>query len=418
MRAVTELQRRLGVPTATAIGVAAMLGAGIFFVWAPAARVAGTWLLVGLAIAALVATLNALSTAQLAMAHPVSGGAYSYGRAELSPTAGFAAGALFLVGKTASVAAIALVAGSYLAPGYERWVAAALVVTLTVVNASGIRSTAVVSFVIAGVVVTVLVVTLVAAAASGPAASDEGGTASGALPAGAYGVLQAASLIFFSFAGYARVATLGEEVREPRRTIPIAVVSALVLVLALSVATAVVLLTGLGVDALAASSSPLAELAGPGWELVVRAGAGVACVGSLLGVLAALSRTSLAMARGGDLPAGLARIARRTSTPVVADVVVALVALLAVATLEPALVVGVSACAVLGYYGVANASAFRQARPARWLPRVVPALGLLGCAVLALTAPWQAVVGVAAYLIVVLLLRFLVASPRRSRTGA
>ncbi len=117
MRPVTELQRRLGVPTATAVGVAAMLGAGIFFVWAPAARAAGAGLLIGLAIAALVATLNALSTTQLAMAHPVSGGAYSYGRAELSPTAGFAAGALFLFGKTASVAAIALVAGAYLAPG-------------------------------------------------------------------------------------------------------------------------------------------------------------------------------------------------------------------------------------------------------------------------------------------------------------
>ena len=412
MRLVTELQRRLGVPTATAIGVAAMLGAGIFFVWAPAARAAGAGLLIGLAIAAVVATLNALSSTQLAMAHPVSGGTYSYARAELSPTAGFAAGALFLFGKTASVAAIALVAGAYLAPGFERWVAVALVVALSLVNASGIRSTAVVSFAIAAIVVAVIVVTLVVAGSqiTEPAAWEVSG--------GPFGVLQAASLIFFSFAGYARIATLGEEVREPRRTLPRAVVVALTLVLLLSGATAAVLLVGLGSDELARSDSPLAELAGPGWEPVVRIGAGIACVGSLLGVLAALSRTSLAMARGDDLPRRLATVSARTSTPVVADAVVAVVAIVAVLLLEPTVVIGVSACAVLGYYGIANASAFRQAKPARWLPRALPILGVLGCAILALTAPWQAVVVVAGYLVVVLFARFLVASRRRRRAAA
>ena len=124
------------------------------------------------------------------------------------------------------------------------------------------------------------------------------------------------------------------------------------------------------------------------------------------------------MARGGDLPGALARVARRTATPVVADAVVALVAIVAVLLLDPTVVVGVSACAVLGYYGIANASAFRQAKPARWLPRAVPILGVLGCGILALTAPWQAVVAVAVYLAIVLFVRFLVASHRRRRAGA
>ena len=409
---MTELQRRLGVPTATAIGVAAMLGAGIFFVWSPAARAAGGGLLIGLAIAAVVATLNALSSAQLAMTHPVAGGAYSYGRAELSPTAGFVAGALFLFGKTASVAAIALVAGAYLVPGAERWVAVGLVIVLSLVNSSGIRKTAVVSLVIAAIVVATLVVTLLVAGVRLEPSDDWGATG------GPLGVLQAASLIFFSFAGYARIATLGEEVRDPRRTLPRAIIAALSLVLVLSTATAVVLLVGLGSDALAASVSPLADLAGPGWDVVVRVGAGIACIGSLLGVLAALSRTALAMARGGDLPRGLATVSARTSTPVAADVVVAAVALVAVLLLTPTLVIGVSACAVLGYYGIANAAAWRQARPARWLPRVVPALGLLGCAVLALTVPWQALAAVVVYLALVLFVRFVAASRRRRRAAA
>jgi APA family basic amino acid/polyamine antiporter len=291
-------------------------------------------------------------------------------------------------------------------------VAVALVLALSLVNASGIRSTAVVSFAIAAIVVVVIVVTLVVAGSriAEPAPWDAVG--------GPFGILQAASLIFFSFAGYARIATLGEEVREPRRALPRAVVSALTLVLLLSAATATVLLLGLGSERLAQSDSPLAELAGPGWDVVVRIGAGVACVGSLLGVLAALSRTSLAMARGGDLPRRLATVAPRTATPVVSDAVVAVVAIVAVLLLQPTDVIGVSACAVLGYYGIANASALRQAKPARWLPRAVPILGLVGCGILALTAPWQAVVVVAGYLVVVLILRFLAESHRRRRAAA
>ncbi|HEX7834834.1 MAG TPA: amino acid permease, partial [Pseudolysinimonas sp.] len=155
-----ELQRRLGIPGATAIGVASMLGAGVFVVWAPATAAAGAAVLLALPLAAVIAALNATSTTRLAMRHPVSGGAYAYGRAELGPNAGFVAGVLFLLGKTASVAAIALVGGGYLWHGYERPIAVALVVVLAAVNATGVRSTAIVSAVAAAVVIVVLVTVL------------------------------------------------------------------------------------------------------------------------------------------------------------------------------------------------------------------------------------------------------------------
>ena len=409
---MTELQRRLGVPAATAIGVASMLGAGIFFVWAPAAADAGAGILLALPLAGVVAALNALSTTRLAMAHPVSGGAYAYGRAELGAVPGFVAGVLFLVGKTASVAAIASIAGSYLRPGFERPVAVAAVVVLAVVNATGIRSTAIVSTVIAALVVAALVSVLIVTTVQGAGAPPRSPVV---LSGGVLGVLQAAALIFFTFAGYARIATLGEEVRDPARTLPRAVIAALAIVLLLSAATATVLLLRLGASGLAASSSPLAEATGLGAQTVVRITAAVACLGSLLSVLAGLSRTAMAMARDGELPGRLAGISSRTATPVVAELVIAVVGVAAVLLLDPARLVGVSACAVLGYYGIAHLAAIGRARHLGTRPPVTAWLGLLGCAALALSTPWQAVVGVVALVLVALGIRALVRAIRRRR---
>jgi APA family basic amino acid/polyamine antiporter len=404
----TTLRRRLGIPGATAIGVASMLGAGVFVVWAPATAAAGSAVLVALPLAAVIAALNATSTIRLAMRHPVSGGAYAYGRAEIGPTAGFAAGLLFLLGKTASVAAIALVGGEYLWPGAGRPVAVALVLVLAAINATGVRTTAVVSAVAAGVVIVVLLLVL---ALSLPAADV------GAMPApfaegvDPFGVLTATGLIFFAFAGYARVATLGEEVRDPVRTLPRAVLLAVTTVFLLSAATLLVLLAVLGVERLAESPAPVAELAGPGWEVALRIVAGIACIGSLTGVLAGLSRTSLAMARDGELPRALARVGERTATPVVSDAVVAVVAVVAVLLLEPAQVIGVSACAVLGYYAIAHLAALR-ATPPLGLARGIPVAGLVGCLAVAVATPWPALVGVALALAAGLGVRALV---RRSR---
>jgi APA family basic amino acid/polyamine antiporter len=261
-----------------------------------------------------------------------------------------------------------------------------------------------VSGLIAGVVVVGLVALLLAGAISG-----EPHPATAELPGGAVGILQAATLLFFGFAGYARVATLAGEVRDPRRTLPLAVLAALGFVLVLSFATAFVLLSALGASDLAASTSPLADLVGPGAQPFVAALAGIAAVGALIGVLAGLSRTALAMSRGGDLPGFLGRIAHRTATPVAADVAVALVGAAAALLLEPTILVGFSACAVLGYYGIAHLAALRiEAGPDRWLPAVVPILGLAGCAVLAVTAPWQALVAVVGSTVAALVIRTLV----------
>ena len=372
-----------------------MIGAGVFAVWGPAADAAGSGLLIGLAIAAVVAFGNATSSAQLAAVHPTSGGTYAYGRAELGPWWGFTAGWGFVIGKTASCAAMALTFAAYAAPpGWERPVALAAVAALTIVNWFGVTRTAQAARVI---VVAVLLALAVGVTASISAADAPGWLSPDTLAeGGVYGTLQSAGLLFFAFAGYARIATLGEEVRDPQRLIPRAIVLAFLIALAVYIAVAVAVLSTLGPAGTAASAQPVADAAAAsGWawvDPVVRIGAAAASLGALLALIAGVSRTTFAMAREHDLPVALARVHARWHVPHRAELAVAAAVLLLVAFVDLRGAIGFSSFGVLLYYLVANVAAFRQRGDARRYPVALQVIGGIGCLVLAATLPWQSVV--------------------------
>jgi basic amino acid/polyamine antiporter, APA family len=380
------LQRRLGLPSAITIGLASMLGAGVFAVWAPAARAAGSGpgLLTALAIAGVVAYCNANSSARLAALYPQAGGAYVYGTRRLHPAAGFAAGWAFVVGKTASAAAMALTLGAYLLPDHPRALAAAAVTAFCAINLLGVKKTAVASAVFAATTLAVLAAVVIAGFTGPVAAQPLGGTHP-------WGVLTAAGFLFFAFAGYARIATLGEEVKDPERTIPRAIPIALGITFAVYLLVAVTVLSVLGAGTLATSTAPLADLAGasaPALKPVVAIGAGVAVAGVLLSLLAGIGRTTLAMARDRRLPGGLAAVSERFGVPWAAEVAASVLVLILVSTLDLSGAIGFSSFCVLVYYGVANASAVTLERRA-----VIPWLGLAGCLLVAASLPLASVLG-------------------------
>ena len=382
------LSRRLGVTDAVVIGLGAMVGAGIFAALAPAAHAAGPWLLPGLAVAAVVAYCNATSSARLAARYPASGGTYVYGRERLGPFWGYLAGWSFVVGKSASCAAMALTVGTYVWPGHAHAVAVGAVVLLTAVNYGGVQKSAWLTRVIVGVVLAVLAALVAAAFTAGDpswARLDLGGGTSFT------GVLQAGGLLFFAFAGYARIATLGEEVRDPARTIPKAIPLALGITLVVYTAVAVAALTVLGPWRLAEATAPLSELAhatGLGvLEPVVRAGAAIAALGSLLALILGVSRTTLAMARDRHLPHALAAVHPRFQVPHRAELAVGVVVAVAAATVDLRSAIGFSSFGVLLYYAVANAAAWTLTAAENRPPRVVPVVGFLGCLLLAFTLP-------------------------------
>lgn len=408
MRRMTqELRRTLGVFDAVVVGLGAMLGAGVFVALGPAAGAAGSGLLWGLAVAALVAYCNAMSSARLAVDYPASGGTYVYGRERLGPFWGWLAGWAFVVGKTASCAAMALTVGAYVWPGHAHAVAVGAVVVLTAVNYGGVQKSAtltrVIVAVVLGVLAAVVVVSLGSDAADagrlglGTEAGSEGG------PASAHGVLQAAGLLFFAFAGYARITTLGEEVRDPARTIPRAVPLALGLVLAVYACVAVAVLSVLGAGELGRSAAPLADAvraAGASWLVpVVRVGAAAAALGALLALILGISRTTLAMARDGHLPRALAAVHRRFRVPHRAELAVGAVVAVLAATADVRGAIGFSSFGVLAYYAIANASAWTVGSVGSPGVRIRAAVGLIGCVVLAFALPVPSVVTGAAVLL-------------------
>ncbi|MGY2002095.1 APC family permease [Blastococcus sp. SYSU DS1024] len=391
------LVRRLGTTDAVVIGLGSMVGAGVFAAFSPAAQAAGAGLLIGLAIAAVVAYCNATASAQLAAQYPTSGGTYVYGRERLGPWWGFLAGWGFVVGKTASCAAMALTFAAYAAPaGWQRPVAVAAVLGLTAVNYRGVTRTAGLTRVIVTVVLAALAVA-VPASLLGNGASRDGLATWTLTDGGVHGVLQSAGLLFFAFAGFARIATMGEEVRDPARTIPRAIPLALGIAVAVYAVVAVAVLVALGPDGVAATPAPLAaavDAGGWAWaEPVVRIGAAAASLGALLALVAGIGRTGLAMARQGDLPRFLAAVHPRFSVPHHAELALAAVVCLLVLTVDLRGAIGFSSFGVLLYYSVANAAAFTQDRAHRRFPRPLQVLGVIGCLVLVVSLPVQAMIG-------------------------
>jgi APA family basic amino acid/polyamine antiporter len=413
------LARRLGTTDAVVIGLGSMIGAGVFSAFAPAAAAAGSGLLIGLLIAAAVAYCNAVASAQLAAQYPTSGGTYVYGRERLGEWWGFLAGWGFVVGKTASCAAMAITFGAYVVPGSEwgrRAAALAAVVVLTGANLRGISRTARLARVLVAASLVALAIVIGAIVFGGRTSSSHIGSVFA--HGGVYGVLQAAGLLFFAFAGYARIATLGEEVREPERTIPRAIPLALGITVVLYLVVGIATLAAAGPSVLAGSHAPVAaavRAAGAAWSVpVVRVGAAIASLGSLLALIAGIGRTTLAMARNGDLPRGLAIVENRRQVPARAELAVAGVVALLVLTVDLRGAIGFSSFGVLLYYAVANASALTQDVAHRRWPRALNAVGLLGCVTLVATLPVASVAAGMAVLVVGVGLRALL---RRGSAG-
>jgi basic amino acid/polyamine antiporter, APA family len=397
------LARRLGTFDAVIIGLGSMLGAGVFAAFSPAAAVAGAGLLIGLALAALVAYCNATASAQLAAEYPTSGGTYIYGRERLGSWPGFIAGWGFVIGKTASCAAMALTFAAYAAPpAWERPVAVAAVIILATVNYYGITRTAALTKIIIAIVLATLALVVTASL------SGTNGTASvgswDLLAGGWYGILQSAGLLFFAFAGYARIATMGEEVRDPERIILRAILTALTIAVSIYLVVGASIMVALGPAGVAASPSPLAaavEAAGWGWAgLPVRLGAAAAALGALLALIAGVGRTTLAMARHDDLPRWLAAVHERHQVPHHAEVAVAGLVCVLILVTDLRGAIGFSSFGVLLYYLIANLAAYTQSTDRRRFPRTLQIVGIAGCGILAITLPVSAVLGGAVVFVV------------------
>ena len=370
------------------MGLGSMIGASVFAAIGPAAAAAGSGLMIGLAVAGVVAFCNATSSAQLAALYPASGGTYIYGRKRLGHLAGFSAGWGFVIGKSATLSVSALAFGAYTFPEHPRLAGIGAVVVVTAINLRGITRTAAATRFTVSLVLIALGLVVAAAVSGGTAEADN---LSGWSAGGAGGILEAAGLLFFAFAGYARIATLGEEIKDPARTIPRAIPAALGITLVVYGAVSVTALWAVGPEILANAAAPLAAATDAGtWNgltPVVRVGAAIASAGALMALVAGVGRTTFAMAAEGDLPRALDKVHPAHRVPHYAEVAVAAVVIVLVSLTDLRGVLGFSSFCVLFYYAVTNASAWTLSPDQRRWPRSLSALGFIGSATLAITLP-------------------------------
>lgn len=402
--ATTLLKRELGLGGAIMMGMGSMVGTGVFVSIAIAAGIAGPAVILALALAALVAICNGLSSAQLAASHAVSGGTYEYGYKYLKPWLGFTAGWMFLLAKSASAATAALGFAGYLLNAFDMTnqtllvsVALLAVVVLTAIVLSGIRRSNITNIIIVSITLIALVLfvlgglpTMLAAGSRNflPFFQAEAGSGwENLLPA----LLHATALMFVAYTGYGRIATLGEEVRDPLHTIPRAIIVTMIVTMLLYIAVATVGVGAVGADVLGnaatAHAAPLEvaarQFAMPGLAQLLAVGAVTAMLGVLLNLLLGLSRVLLAMGRRQDMPPLVARINRAGTTPYVAVIVVGVIigALTLIGNVKTTWTF--SAFTVLIYYALTNLAALRLPPQARLFPRWIAWVGLFACLFLA-----------------------------------
>ena len=390
-----NLQRVLGLKDAVGVGLGAIIGAGIFVVTGVAAGVAGPAFLIGLMIAGAVASFNGLSSAQLAAVYPQSGGTYEYGYRLLNPAMGFSAGWMFLLSKLSAAGIVAIGFGSYfhqLVPAFSPMVySVAAIVLLTIANLLGIKKAGTVN--VAIVLITLL--SLVYFVFSG-LGSVERGNFTPFTPFGTLGIAEASAILFFAFTGYARIATLAEEVVEPEKTIPRAVIITILTAIVLYAAVSFVAVGVIGAEGMAESRSPLQMAAGkmttPGIGLVVTLGAATAMLGVLLSQILGISRMLLAMGRRNDLPAFFEKIHPNTSVPHLGILFTSGVVLAITLLGSFEFVVRSATFTILLYYSITNLAAMKQPLTEQLYSRAIPWLGLAGCLAMSVSLPWEVIV--------------------------
>ena len=398
---MNQLKRELGIFDATILGLGSIVGTGIFVSVAVATAAAGSWVLLAILLASLVAICNGMSSAQLAANHPVSGGTYEYANRWLNPTIGFVAGWMFLTAKAASAATAALGFAGYAlalfsnsAADGTHWaitllLAWAALVVLTAVSLTGIKRSAGVNAVLVTITFGALSMFVVFGVFDGLFGSAKVVEVEASPPAGKgwQGILEATALMFVAYTGYGRIATLGEEVKSPRSTIPRAIITTLLCSLVLYLAVAAVGVATVGPDAFAAAASngeaPLKMVAehfsAPWMPTVIGIGATVALLGVLFNLVLGLSRVALALGRRGDIPSVFSTVSSTSGSPVGATLLVAGIIALLITIGSVRMTWSISAFTVLVYYGITNACAIRLA-PKERLYHVWPAwVGLLAC---------------------------------------
>ncbi len=378
-----KLKRSIGLWSAVAINVGAIIGGGIFVVTGIVAGYAGSALIVSMIIAGVIAFLTALSFARLTAWQPVEGSVYEFGRQLVSPYAGFLAGWMWIVSNTFTGAAVSLGFAYYLNSAFPslptNYVAAAMCLAFTALNLLGAKESASFNNILVGIKLVVLAFFVVFGVFH-----VNSGNFTPFVPLSS-GVLYGTFFIFFAYGGFARVAVVAEEVKDAKRNVPRAMLLSLGISMVIYILVGLIAVGLVGSAGLAGSPSPLGTAIGiTGNSLAVQiiaVGGLVATASVLLTSILGVSRMAYSMSRRNDLPSALSRLHSRFYTPYYAILVSGVLMAVLVLFVDFKPVVAISTFALLFYYSITNLAAFKL-KNGVWQHKILPLLGLATCLLL------------------------------------
>ena len=378
-----SFSRTLTLKNSIYLGLSSMIGAGLFNNIAPTAKISSYSAILGLLLASTLAFANASSSAQLASLYPQTGGTYLYAKNVLGKGAANIAGFVFIIGKTISCIAIALTLGNYLSPVNSKEFAVLLSFVVFLIGFTGIHKTAKIAkwfvWIIFGILAfyTVSILTTPEVNFNIPVA-DQFSLNS---------LLLAGSIWFFAFTGYSRLATFGEEIKNPEKIIPTAIFTGLGITILCYLVISWVTLSIVDPEIIMNSKTPLLVAmdlsAMSEFSFLIVFGSSIAMTSVFLALMPGISRIYVAMARDGILPRVLSTIHKKFNSAYISELLVLITVIIGIYQLNVINSIKLSSFFILLYYSITNLSVIRLEKKQRIYSVVIAYYGLIVCIVFA-----------------------------------
>ncbi len=364
------------------LGLSSMIGAGLFYNLAPTSKISSYSSILGLLLASTLAFANASSSAQLASLYPQTGGTYLYANKVLGKLPGNIAGIVFILGKTVSCVAIALTLGNYISPIYGKELGVGLSVIVFLIGYKGITKTAALARWFVLIVILILAFFCIAILMT-PSTNIaipllEGFSVSN--------LFLSAAIWFFAFTGYSRLATYGEEIKNPETIIPSSILTGLGITVAIYLFVNWLSLAIIGPEVVANSNTPLLVAMDVSvmsdFSFLIVFASTIATASVFLALLPAISRIYVAMSRDGILPNMFSKIHNKNNSAYVSELFVLLTVVVGIYTINITNAIKLSAFFILIYYSLTNLSVINLEKNQRLYPVSIAYYGLLMCMVL------------------------------------
>ena len=359
-----DLKRSVTFWQALSINISAIIGAGIFTVSGVAAGLAGPSSILAVIVGALIAIFTGMSFAELAHMYAREGGNYEYSREVLGSYAGYIAGFIWIIATIISGAAVALSFGGYFSSilniASPEVIAALLILILAIINYFGVKHSARLATILIAINIAILILFAVAGIFFVKLSNF-----TPFLPKGISGMLASSAFIFFAYTGFARITMLGEEIEEPKKTIPRAIILSIAISAVIYILVMFVLIGIVPYAQIDNSKSPLAQAIfyathNLALEYTISVGAMIATINVDLAMILGLSRVVFAMARDKDLPKSLAKI-NKYGAPSTAILFSTIIMILAIFSISFKNIISFSNAAALTSYAIANLAAIKLA---------------------------------------------------------